>query len=199
MTFIAGMAAGFLTHDVAVYCWHRWVSHAGVLRWFGNDMFRRRHFNHHLVQYPPLHLHAPAYVESCDVTFGFVDVLLLIGAVLAVSLGTVPLSWTFAAACGGTLHGWLAIRIHEFCHILENGVPRRTLLHQRISLPTLERLRLFHNLHHTGRGNYGLLIPVIDIVAGTSARLVADPARLPAELFPGFLPERSSSCGEALI
>jgi len=199
MRFIAAAVVGFLINDVAAYSWHRWVSHAGVLRWIGNDLFRRRHFHHHVVQYPPQHLHAPAYVESCDVTFGTVEVLLLITAAAVTSMSTVPLSLTIAAACGGVVHGWLAIRVHELCHASDGSAGRLTLLRQAVLFATFERFRRFHDAHHTGRGNYGLLIPMIDRLAGTSSHRVVDTSRLPSELFPGFEPERSSSCGEALL
>jgi sterol desaturase/sphingolipid hydroxylase (fatty acid hydroxylase superfamily) len=199
MRLIAAGCVGFLLNDVAVYCWHRWVSHAGLLRWIGHDVFRRRHFHHHVVQYPPYQLHASTYVESCDITFGSVEVLLLLGAVGATSMGLVTLSWMIAAACGAVVHGWLAARIHELCHI-SNDHSRllRFLRHERL-LSAFERLRRFHDAHHTSSGNYGLLTPVVDIIAGTTARSVADPTHLASELFPEFPPERSSSCGEPLL
>src|ERR1044071_5551032 len=122
MRLIAAAVIGFIVNDVAVYCWHRWISHAGVLRWIGRDVFRRRHFHHHLVQYPPHQLHARTYIESCDITFGAVEGLLLLAAAAIVSAGVITLTLMFVAACGGALHGWLAIRTHELCHASNESV-----------------------------------------------------------------------------
>jgi len=199
MRLVVAVVAGFLINDVAVYSWHRWVSHAGILRWIGRDVFRRRHFHHHIIQYPPQDLHTPTYVESCDVTFGSVEVLLLVGAAFAMRIGTVPLSLTVAVGCGGALHGWLAIRIHELCHASDISAGQMALFRRPVAFAFFVRLRRFHDAHHTGRGNYGLLIPMIDSLVGTSVTRVPDASLLPSELFPGFRPERSSSCGEPLL
>jgi hypothetical protein len=198
MLLAAGIA-GFLINDAAVYGWHRWVSHAGVLRWIGNDIFRRRHFHHHFVTYSPERLHGWTYVESCDVTFGVVEILLLIGAVVVTWAGVVPLSTTLAAFCGGVLHGWLAIRVHELCHASEERVRTWPLATKPTLLAVFHRLRDFHDAHHTSRGNYGLLIPPIDVVAGTRAVVAKDRDDASARLFPGFTPERASSCGDSLL
>jgi len=196
---LAAGIAGFLINDAAVYGWHRWVSHAGVMRWIGNDMFRRRHFHHHFVTYPPERLHRGTYVESCDVTFGLVEVVLLIGAFVVTLVGAVRLSTMLAALWGGVLHGWLAIRVHELCHASEDRVRTWALTRKPALLAIFHRLRDFHDAHHAGRGNYGLLIPPIDIVARTRAGIAQGGDDLPSRLFPGFAPERSISCGHSLL
>jgi sterol desaturase/sphingolipid hydroxylase (fatty acid hydroxylase superfamily) len=133
------------------------------------------------------------------VTFGLVEVVLLIGAFVVTLAGAVPLSITLAALCGGVLHGWLAIRVHELCHAAEERVRTWPLARKPALLAIFHRLRDFHDAHHTSRGNYGLLIPPIDVVAGTQAGIAEDRDDLAARLFPGFAPERSSSCGESLL
>jgi len=198
MTFVAALCIGFLLNDVSVYSWHRWVSHAGALRWIGNDLFRRRHFHHHLVQYPPHQLRARAYIESCDVTFATIEVVLLLGLTVLISIGATTLSSGLAALCGGMLHGTLALHAHKMCHGLPGEAQIRHLKND-LGVIALERLSRFHDAHHTSRGNYGLLLPFIDIVAGTRTRCATDPNRLAIDLFPGFLPELSSSCDEPLL
>jgi hypothetical protein len=199
MRIVAAGCVGFLLNDAAVYCWHRWVSHAGILRWIGHDLFRRRHFHHHVVQYAPQHLHGSRYIESCDITFGAVEALLLLGAAGLMRAGLLTLPAMLAAGCGAVVHGWLAIHAHELCHASNDHARRLSLLRYATTFSLFERLRRFHDAHHTSSGNYGLLIPFFDIIAGSAARRVTDPTHLAADLFPGFAPERSSSCREPLL
>lgn len=199
MKVAIAILSGFLLHDVAVYCWHRWVSHAGVLSWIGRDMFRRRHFHHHFVTYPPARLRSMFYAESCDVTFGILEILLLLAAISLVVTGVVPAAVMLFAAGGTVVHGWIAIRIHALCHLPDRASTRQRHWSRALEWWVLKPLRRFHDGHHTRLGNFGLLFPMLDVIARSHISDVNSPQTLPSELFPGFRIDRSSSCGEPLM
>lgn len=181
-----------------MYSWHRWISHAGLLRCVGKDVFRRRHFHHHFRQYPSQRLRANGYVASCDITFGLVEVLLVIGAAAAGSTTVAPIPITAAAVAGIALHGLLSTKVHELCHAADVASPRWPL-RQPVFGSALEYLRVFHDGHHTGRGNYSLLVPMIDIVGRTRIVPEANSDIAPDVLFPRFREELSSSCADPLL
>lgn len=186
MTLAAAVLLGFFSAEVSVYSWHRWISHAGLLRRVANDAFRRRHFHHHFQQYPPEALRADAYVASRDVTFGIVEVLLLVAAAAVIVTDSVRLPVMIAIVAGITLHGSLALTIHSLCHASDDAARQWSLLRLPIVSRVFIGLRRFHDGHHTDRGNYSLLVPAIDILGGTTVRQVVNASIAANELFPGF-------------
>jgi hypothetical protein len=198
MLILVATVVGFVIAEVAVYSWHRWISHAGLLRWIGNDGFRRRHFHHHIEQYPPQLLHTnTAYVASCDVTFGLVEVILFATAAALVTV--LPVTLVIASVTGIALHGWLAATAHRLCHASDLIARHLFLLRFNIGFRAFVQLRNFHDAHHRGRGNYSLMIPLLDVLGRTIIHQDDVASDLPNELFPGFQPELSSSCGESLF
>lgn len=186
ITVAASALLAFVAAEIAVYSWHRWISHGGLLRWVANDAFRRRHFHHHFEQYPPQRLRAGAYVPSWDITFGGAEVLLIGGIVTLMLTDAVRPAILIGAVCGVALHAALALAFHSMCHkSVEVVVTWRA---QRLDLVsrTLMRIRSFHDAHHVGRGNYSLLIPIVDTIGGSRTERALDPTRIENELFPRF-------------
>jgi sterol desaturase/sphingolipid hydroxylase (fatty acid hydroxylase superfamily) len=183
----AVVACAFVAAELAVYATHRWISHGGLLRRIRNDLLRRAHYHHHFEQYPPHALHARTYIASHDVTFVIVEAFLFLGAVTTSHLVKLDIFTVVAMAIGVVGHGTAAATVHAICHATDAGV-RQCL--PSVPLRAMKRLRQFHDLHHIGRGNYSLLIPIVDRLAGTRVRNVVQPASLQHELFPG-LSERS--------
>ena len=187
VSLTAGFAGGFVLSEAAVYAWHRWACHRGLFRAILGDFLRRRHHHHHHHQYPPGALQSPAYRTSCDAAFrvmGFVLVGLLLVAALA--------RWITPAAaaalfCGIAVHAWVGARLHVLYHL---DAP-----HGRV----VRWLRTFHDGHHIAPGNYGLVWPLFDMLAGTYIPPHRVSALEATELFHRFDPSRSSTCGEPLI
>jgi sterol desaturase/sphingolipid hydroxylase (fatty acid hydroxylase superfamily) len=196
---VTAIITGFVLAEVSVYVWHRFVCHAGLLRRYSKDFFRRRHFHHHVVQYPPARLQTDVYVASCDVAFRAVGILLIMAAAGAVlTRATKPLAATLAVA-GMTLHGWLGAKLHELYHLSDDAARRWPPLRFAILFHLFERLRRFHDGHHEAQANYGLMLPVVDAIGGTHHGAGSGSSCRPDELFPDFDPDLSSSCGEAIL
>ena len=194
LTAVVGLVAlGFVAAELSVYAAHRWISHAGLLRRVRNDLFRRAHYHHHFEQYPPQALRADAYVASRDMTFVLVETLLILCAVTMPLLVELQLSVAIAMAIGVAVHGTMAATAHAICHVTDDTVRRWPLLRAGITVRTVKRLRQFHDLHHIGEGNYSLLVPLVDRLAGTRVRNIIPTPLLQRELFPRLSENSSSS------
>lgn len=184
----AAVACAFVAAEFAVYATHRWISHAGLLQRVGNDFFRRAHYRHHFAQYPPHALHARAYVASHDVTFALLDAFLIVVAITASHFIKLNIFTAIAMATGVVMHGIAVATVHAMCHATSARARR---WFRGAPLRAMKRLRRFHDLHHIGLGNYSLLIPIVDRLAGTRVRNVAQRTSQ-HDLFPGFSNDAST-------
>ncbi len=191
LQFLGLVLCGALLAEGAGYWWHRFASHVGVFRHFHYDLLRRRHFDHHIHRYPKKRLSSKSYLESCEISFQFLAVIIIV--IIAVLVTTKFLSILTAAVIlgSGIAYGVLILgKLHSHYH-LENGPLEK--------FAVFRWLRDFHHVHHLVNANYTILLPIFDILG----RSYVSPKRLPdlkaENQFPRFDASLSSSCGESLF
>lgn len=194
------LLAGAVLAEGAGYAWHRWACHAGIFRRLANDFLRRRHFDHHIHQYAPSRTRSESYLESCEVAFKVLGVVIvaLLASLAAIGWLAVPTAATLLA--GAVIYSALALsKLHGLYHLEDRSVRRLRLFRWRPAWRLFRWLRDFHQIHHEANANFSILIPLFDLIGGTYVAPSERRGRLTEDLFPGFDPGLSSSCGDPLV
>ncbi len=184
--------------------WHQLVSHLGILRGIANDFCRRRHHDHHL-KYGVTSLLSRTYQKSCEVTYHPMGVLIIVVLVCLVLTGVMSWHGAVAIFSGALLYGIGGLgTLHDLYHIKASELRKFRLFQNRYVWKIYRWLRDYHLIHHHANKNFAILFPLIDLIWGS----YVSPTQLPQyrkdltkreELFPGFNPRLSSTCGESLF
>jgi sterol desaturase/sphingolipid hydroxylase (fatty acid hydroxylase superfamily) len=192
LQFVWLIVIGALMAEGAGYVWHRYACHVGTFRFLPHDLLRRRHFDHHMRKYPSRkNMRSGVYLESCEIAFKFLAaiILALAGALLVARL--VPVWKAAVLLASATLYAHLVIgNLHSLYHVEDSALENYS---------AFRWLRDFHEVHHLVNANYSILLPIFDILGGS----YVSPSKLSElrgeNLFPGFKPSNSSSCGDSLL
>lgn len=193
------LIAVVLVNEVSGYLWHRWACHAGTFRCVFADFLRRRHFDHHTHKYPGAGGRGSGYLASCDIAFRVLGAILLIGIAVVCAVGWISLLSAGLVVLGTLTHAYFGAKLHGLYHVTDERARRSRFLRVGMIWHAFCWLREFHDAHHVVNANYALALPIVDMIGGTYVppsrlrRLVAE------DLFPGFDPNLSSSCGSSLF
>ncbi|MDP3963752.1 MAG: sterol desaturase family protein [bacterium] len=194
-SFATLFIAAPLMGELSGYMWHRWAAHRGVFRWLPNDFLRRRHYYHHIEQYPLKNLRTARYVQVCERAFHPLGILVIISLFALYYTSFISLLTFFLLTGGGILYAILLDYVHASYHIELEVLKKHWFFRFTVVERTYLWLRRCHDLHHLVQANYFILIPV-DYIFGT---LVTSGTLKKEDIFPGFNPVLSSTCGSPLI
>lgn len=189
--YFALVILGVLLAEGAGYWWHRYASHVGIFRFVYSDLLRRRHFDHHIHKYPVKRLKSESYLESCEVSFQTLAVIMILIAAVLVMAGVIPMLATLVVLGSGAAYGVLVLGpFHSLYHLKDSRFER---------FGWFRWLRDFHQIHHLVNANYTIFLPIFDVLG----RSYVSPRHLPklkaVNQFPGFDAALSSTCGDSLF
>lgn len=190
---------GALVTETAGYAWHRWLCHAGALHRLSADIFRRRHFDHHMSKYAAPAARRDTYSQSCDIAFQVLGVILVASMIVAAVFDWFRVPTAAGLASGVVGYGLVGSRLHALYHLTDRSAQKFWMLKARCVWVVFTWLRDFHDIHHVVNANYSLALPILDWIAGT----YVSPKKLPElrteNLFPDFDPALRSSCDQSLF
>ncbi len=197
---LALILLGALGAEAAGYAWHRWACHRGAFRRIAHDFLRRRHFDHHMHKYGRQAPRSEEYEESCEVAFKVLGVVLLVLLAGAVALGWVAPLTALLLFGGAFVYGVFGLgKMHTLYHLEDASVCRHRLFRNERVWRAFCWLRDFHEIHHVVNANFSILLPLLDLAGGTYVSPKELPRLRAENLFPGFDPALSSSCGGPLL